>query len=266
MPARACGMIRIVRHRTIRTTNATTSRTMSAATTASLFVDEGGRALDADDLDPGARLEDLMLVPGTGRPHLAADLHPATLRVHALEDHGSAPHQGGRAGAKRRRKADVAASDRPNDGEHRQRSGDEGDELQRHAATERGHDRGGHGGYGDQPEYQSHCQDLADGQDGRHDRPDQPGGHRYDCGTSHERGARTTLPARRRVRARPGQRAPVTRDEAIRTLSTLADRAKAEGWHSPLPPQERAQAHEAITALEGLLAAPAREALLAERE
>jgi hypothetical protein len=59
---------------------------------------------------------------------------------------------------------------------------------------------------------------------------------------------------------------PVTRAEALRTLSTLADRAKAEGWHAPLPTQERAQAREAITALEGLLAAPAREALLAEGE
>ena len=58
----------------------------------------------------------------------------------------------------------------------------------------------------------------------------------------------------------------VTREEALRTLSTLADRAKAEGWHTPLPPRERAQAREAITALEGLLAAPAREALLAEGE
>jgi hypothetical protein len=39
---------------------------------------------------------------------------------------------------------------------------------------------------------------------------------------------------------------------------------KAEGWHTPLPPQERAQVREALTALEGVLAAPAREALLAE--
>ena len=58
----------------------------------------------------------------------------------------------------------------------------------------------------------------------------------------------------------------MTREEALRTLSTLADRAKAEGWHTPLPPRERAQAREAITALQGLLAAPAREALLAEGE
>src|SRR5262245_46334765 len=115
MPARACGMIRIVRHRTIRTTKATTSRTMSAATTASLFVDEGGCALDADHLDPGAGLEHLMLVPGTGRPHLAADLHSTTLRVHALEDHGRLSHEGSRARAKRGWKPHVAAGDRPND-------------------------------------------------------------------------------------------------------------------------------------------------------
>jgi hypothetical protein len=58
----------------------------------------------------------------------------------------------------------------------------------------------------------------------------------------------------------------VTREEALRTLSALADRAKAEGWHAPLPPQERAKARQALTALEGLLPAPAREALLAEEE
>ena len=58
----------------------------------------------------------------------------------------------------------------------------------------------------------------------------------------------------------------MTREEALRTLSALADRAKAEGWHTPLPPPERAQAREALTALEGLLPAPAREALLAEEE
>jgi hypothetical protein len=58
----------------------------------------------------------------------------------------------------------------------------------------------------------------------------------------------------------------VTREEALRALCALADRAKAEGWHTPLPPQERAQAREALAALEGLLPAPAREALLAEGE
>jgi hypothetical protein len=58
----------------------------------------------------------------------------------------------------------------------------------------------------------------------------------------------------------------VTREEALRTLSTLADRAKAEGWHTPLPPPERAQACAALAALGGLLPVPAREALLAEGE
>jgi hypothetical protein len=58
----------------------------------------------------------------------------------------------------------------------------------------------------------------------------------------------------------------VTREKALRTLSALADRAKAEGWHTPLPPEERAQAREALTALEGVLPTPAREALLAEAE
>ena len=58
----------------------------------------------------------------------------------------------------------------------------------------------------------------------------------------------------------------MTREDALRTLSTLADRAKAVGWYTPLPPPEHAQAREALTALEGLLPAPAREALLAEGE
>ena len=56
----------------------------------------------------------------------------------------------------------------------------------------------------------------------------------------------------------------MTREKALRTLSALADRAEAEGWHTPLPPEERAQAREALTALEGVLPTPAREALLAE--
>ena len=63
-----------------------------------------------------------------------------------------------------------------------------------------------------------------------------------------------------------GKLGSMTRAEALRTLSALADRAKAAGWHTPLPPQERARAREALTALEGLLPAPAREALLAEGE
>jgi acyl-CoA reductase-like NAD-dependent aldehyde dehydrogenase len=44
----------------------------------------------------------------------------------------------------------------------------------------------------------------------------------------------------------------------------MADRAKAEGWHTPLPPQEHAQVRKALIALKGVLPAPAREALLAE--
>jgi hypothetical protein len=58
----------------------------------------------------------------------------------------------------------------------------------------------------------------------------------------------------------------VTGEEAARLLVALADRARGEGWHSPLPPQERAQAREALTALEDRIPAPAREALLAEPE
>jgi hypothetical protein len=58
----------------------------------------------------------------------------------------------------------------------------------------------------------------------------------------------------------------VTRDEALRTLSALADRAKVEGWHAPLPARERTQVSEALMALQDLLPASAREALLAERE
>ena len=58
----------------------------------------------------------------------------------------------------------------------------------------------------------------------------------------------------------------MTRETARQVLSALADRARAEGWHTPLPAQERERACEALTALEGLLPAPAREALLAEGE
>ena len=63
-----------------------------------------------------------------------------------------------------------------------------------------------------------------------------------------------------------GARGPglVTAEEALRTLSTLADRAKAEGWHTPLPPDELARARAALSALADVLPAPAREALLAE--
>ncbi len=58
----------------------------------------------------------------------------------------------------------------------------------------------------------------------------------------------------------------MTREEALRSLAALADRARAEGWQTPLPPPERAQARAALAALGGLLPMPAREALLAEPE
>src|SRR4249920_1855455 len=82
----ACGMTLIVRQSVNRTRNAIPSNTMSAAIEAPLLVDERGSALDLDHLDPGARLEDVPLHVGAGRPFLAADADAAAVHVDALED------------------------------------------------------------------------------------------------------------------------------------------------------------------------------------
>src|SRR6059058_5419389 len=78
-------MILIVRPSTIRTKTATTARTISAAISSLLLVDEGGRALDLHDLHVRAGLDHLRLVERPRRPDLSADLHPPAVQVDALE-------------------------------------------------------------------------------------------------------------------------------------------------------------------------------------
>src|SRR3954470_10465479 len=91
IPARACGTIRTPDAATM---NRNTARTISAmtpgSTRASSFRDERRGALDLDDLDPPADLDDVVVVVGPRGPDLAVDAHAADPLVvgDALEDHG----------------------------------------------------------------------------------------------------------------------------------------------------------------------------------
>src|SRR5919204_2722689 len=85
MPAFACGTIRIVLASMMTTKRATTRMTMSATISASLAIDERGRALDLGDVDARARLEHVLVaVECASAPDLAADLDTAAVRVYAL--------------------------------------------------------------------------------------------------------------------------------------------------------------------------------------
>src|SRR5919108_4702176 len=101
--------MRIVRARTRSTRAASTRSTIKpAVTTDLLFVDERRRALDLDDFDPRARLDDLVLHIGPCGPLLSADAHPAAVRVDTLEDEGLRSDEGSRARAQHRRDLEVA--------------------------------------------------------------------------------------------------------------------------------------------------------------
>src|SRR2546425_1544194 len=114
-------MMRIVRARTRSTSAATTSRTIKPATTDLLLVDERRRALDLDDFDPCARLDDLVLHVGARRPLLAADSHAASVRVHALEDERPRSDEGRGPGAQHRRHMQMAAREGTEDADRRNR-------------------------------------------------------------------------------------------------------------------------------------------------
>src|SRR3954470_1855208 len=74
-PARACGTIRTERRTTTTMKNRTARKTMPPAVIpTSSFRDERRGAVDLQDFDAVARLDDLVLVIGAGAPDLAADL------------------------------------------------------------------------------------------------------------------------------------------------------------------------------------------------
>src|SRR3954469_14552513 len=109
-------MIRTVRAATNSANSTRTTTTMSAATgRPSLFAHERGRAPDLDDLDALAGLDDVVLVVGPRRPHLAVDLHAANAFIvgDALEHHPRAPDQRRGAGAHLGGLVQMAPRDRP---------------------------------------------------------------------------------------------------------------------------------------------------------
>src|SRR6476659_9319927 len=129
-------MTRIVFASTTSTNAAMTTSTMSAATERLLFDDEGGRALDLDDLDPQALVEHLIVEVGPCGPLLAADPHAPAERVDAADDAGAAADERVRSRAGERGHSYVAASDRTDERERRDRPGDEDEEGESEAGFE----------------------------------------------------------------------------------------------------------------------------------
>src|SRR5690349_6320716 len=125
MPALAWGTIRTAVKAMINRKTASTISAMAPAVIgvllscherrrALLFGHERRGAPDLDDLDAGARLVDLILEVGPGRPHLAVDAHaPGALVVRDPLDHrGVPPDERVRAGADLRRRLAERPGDR----------------------------------------------------------------------------------------------------------------------------------------------------------
>src|SRR5215216_6196904 len=103
------------------TTTATTMSTIRVANwVLSLFVYEGGRALDLEHLDAGAGLERMILFVRAGAPDLAAEPHRPAVAIDAIDHDGAGPDERGRAGAQPGGHAQMAARDRS---QHQQGSG-----------------------------------------------------------------------------------------------------------------------------------------------
>src|SRR4051812_49918247 len=118
-------MIRTVRDATYRANSTSTIATMAAATAAPpLLAHERRRALDLDDLDALAGVDDVVLIVGPCGPHLAVDLDDADPFVvgDPLQDDPGAPDQGGGSCARFSRLVEVVPRDRPHDKE--QQAGD----------------------------------------------------------------------------------------------------------------------------------------------
>src|SRR5215213_7421751 len=101
MPARACGTIRMPRATVNSTTTATTMSTINEAKgVLSSFVYQRGRAVDSEHLYARAGLERVVLVVGTGAPHLTGQPYGPAVAVHAVDHDRAGTDQRGRPGAK----------------------------------------------------------------------------------------------------------------------------------------------------------------------
>src|SRR4051794_16299228 len=69
------------------------------------------RAVDLQDFHARSRLDDLVLVVGARAPHLATDLHAATVAIYLLEHRGARADQRRGPGSHVRRDPDVAFGD-----------------------------------------------------------------------------------------------------------------------------------------------------------
>src|SRR3954447_5226240 len=88
-PARACGTMRTPDAATTRTKTIRTSRAMTPPVMGTTsFSHERRGALDLDDENPLAGLEDVTLVDRAGRPVLAFELDHPRLVVRGLQDDG----------------------------------------------------------------------------------------------------------------------------------------------------------------------------------
>src|SRR3954453_9426965 len=98
-PARACGTIRTPAAETTSTKIRMTIRAMTPAVMGcSSFSYERRGALDLDDLDAGARLEDAAVLERPGAPVLALELDHAGVLGGGLEHERLPPHERGGAG------------------------------------------------------------------------------------------------------------------------------------------------------------------------
>src|SRR5918996_1413545 len=184
----AWGMIRMPRDSVMSTTTATTMSTIRVATGRpswvayeSLFGYQRGGAVDLEHLDPGAGLESLVLVERAGAPDLAADLHLTAATVHALEHHGGGADQRCGPGAQGQRRAQMAASNRPQHRERRGGHGYEDDPLERHPAAGQRDDRRCHGRDSHRPEEEPEREHLSHREQPRSDHPQDPLVHLPGC-------------------------------------------------------------------------------------
>src|SRR3954470_6163249 len=161
------------------TTKAIASRTIRPAVigTSSSFGDERGRAVDLQDIDALSRLEDVVVVVGPGGPHLAPDLDLSLLGIDPLDHQCGLPDEGGSAGPQLRRRPQVAARNRPQKRERRDRRHHEYSHLYLDRDADRGTYRGQRGRERDRPQEEAEREYLAHGEAGGHDRPDDPVGH-----------------------------------------------------------------------------------------
>src|SRR4051794_26634210 len=161
-----------------RMKSAKTARTMRAATGSLLFDDEGGRALDLDDVDAGTFLEDLVIEVCPRRPFFAADPDTSAVDVDAAENDGPAPDERVGSGSRDRGQAHMPACDRAQERQRCDGGGDEDEQRDARARAERGRHGGRERGERDRPEEEHpRREDLADRECDGDQRPYEPARH-----------------------------------------------------------------------------------------